>query len=222
MNFVRDVNASFNKVRRGARRFDGVAIIALLLPIALYFWYIARDGVNVPRWDDWEIVPIASGFLHGGLTASMMSGPAQREPDAGPISVRPRFRTLGKPQFSFFDVFQRFLDCSDVFAAGMDLFPRASLHSLGSRPHYIHWIQSRATRQSALGISGCVVSRHAFFCCDAVLADNDRRRARTKAGLCHDGGRDWIVLLASGAADLGLGWLCSSFKEPNDAPYSDR
>ena len=72
MRFLREVTSTFNGPRRRASGFDILPVIAFLLPVAFYFWYIARNGVNVPRWDDWEIIPIASGFLHGNLTASML------------------------------------------------------------------------------------------------------------------------------------------------------
>ncbi len=79
MRFFREIASYFDEIRRGVARFSisPVAAVALpvgaiLLPVALYFWFIARNGVNVPRWDDWEIIPIASGLLHGNLSASML------------------------------------------------------------------------------------------------------------------------------------------------------
>jgi hypothetical protein len=63
----------FHEVSQRGRRFSPVlAVIVVALPIILYIWYVAQYGENVPRWDDWEIVPIASASINGELTSSML------------------------------------------------------------------------------------------------------------------------------------------------------
>ena len=42
-------------------------IILILLPILFYFAYLWAYGVNVPFWDDWEIVSLMGHFYSGNL-----------------------------------------------------------------------------------------------------------------------------------------------------------
>ncbi len=47
-------------------------LLAIILPIVAYFSYLAAYGVNVPYWDDWELVPLLQHFNLGDITFTQL------------------------------------------------------------------------------------------------------------------------------------------------------